>query len=67
MTREQFRHLQRDQVLRERRGQTWTVHGPPYEKDGLAHVVLVSGAHVRHVLERFFDDYMLLETDASAS
>jgi hypothetical protein len=61
LSREQFRQLQRDQVLQERRGRLWTVYVAPFEKDGLAHVVLVSGALVRHVPERFGDDYMLLQ------
>jgi hypothetical protein len=56
---EQFRQLERDQVLQERRGRLWTVHVAPFEQDGVAHVVLVSGAQVRQVPERFCDDYML--------
>jgi len=67
MSREQFRELRLAQVLQERSGRLWTVHAAPYQKDGLAHVVLVSGAQVRHVPERFFDDYVLLPHRDSAS
>jgi hypothetical protein len=61
LSREQFGELQRHQVLQKRRGRLWTVYVAPFQKDGLAHVVLVSGAQVRHVPERFCDDYMLLQ------
>jgi hypothetical protein len=60
LSREQFRQLKRDQVLQERRGRLWTVYVAPFRKDGRAHVVLVSGALVRHAPERLCDDYMLL-------
>lgn len=48
--------------MRERRGTTWTVHVAPHERGGgLARVVLRSSDRVRHVDERFADDYALVE------
>lgn len=67
MDRQQFRQLLPGQLLQERRGPTWTVHAPPYQQDGLAHVVLVAGARVRHVPEHFCDGYMLLDLPDSTS
>jgi hypothetical protein len=52
--------------VQERRGKTWTVHVAPHERgDGLTRVVLRAGDNVRHVDERFADDYALIdETDS---
>jgi hypothetical protein len=60
LSRAEFRELRRDQQLRERRGRIWIVHVAPHERDGLARVVIRSGELVRHVDERFADDYALL-------
>jgi hypothetical protein len=62
LTRAEFRELEENQELRERRGRVWTVHvGAHGRGDGLSHVVLRAGDYVRHVDERFADDYALVE------
>jgi hypothetical protein len=63
LSRAEFRQLERDQQLRERRGRVWIVHVAPHERDGLAKVVLRSGDLVRHVDERYADDYALLDEE----
>jgi hypothetical protein len=61
MSRDQLAELLRGQRLEDRRGRVWTVTGPPYQRDGLAHVVIRSGDLVRQVPERWADDYHLLD------
>jgi hypothetical protein len=65
LSRAEFGQLQRGQHLRERRGREWTVFVAPHQRgDGYVKVVIRSGDLVRHVDERFADDYMLAEDGA---
>jgi hypothetical protein len=61
LSREEFAKLQRGQQLIDRNGRVWmVVNDQPYVRDGWPTVVLRSGDLVRHVPDRWSDDYMLL-------
>jgi hypothetical protein len=60
MSRAQFRQLQRDQRLRDRRGREWTVTAGARAQDGVAYVMIRAGDLVRRVDERWADEYQLL-------
>jgi len=57
MTGEDFRRLQRGQLLRDRQGRAWSVHAAPFHEGGLARIVIRSGDLARRLDERWADDY----------
>jgi hypothetical protein len=60
MAREEFAELERDDQLRDRKGRVWRVVTEPYEREGWPTIVIRSGDLVRHVPDRWADDYMRL-------
>jgi hypothetical protein len=62
LSRDEFRLLRRDDRLRDRGGQEWTLRGAAYlDPDaGEFRAVLVSGAQVVIERERFHDSYVLM-------
>jgi hypothetical protein len=64
LSREQFRELKRDDLVRDRQGRVWTVRAHAWlDRDlGEYRVNLVDGAQVLIERERYHDSYMLVAT-----